>query len=309
MGLNDIEVPETLVAPDVCKDDFLKALDVLGNVKGKVAVTGMGKSGHIARKVAATLSSTGQPSYFIHPGEASHGDLGMIGPDDAIIAYSNSGETKELSDLINYSKRLQIPLIAITKASKSSLAHAATCHITLPDVPEACPLRLAPTTSTTMMLVVGDVIALSLLEMRGFSPHDYSVFHPGGSLGRKLKKVSESMRVGLALPLVNQNTDMSTAIIEMSTKRIGCVGVLDDDGKLIGIFTDGDLRRCIGRNFFDQPIKDLMTPNPVTIADNTLMSEALTILNEKRITVLFIVSELKPVGIIHVHDFLKEGII
>lgn len=289
-------------------DEFTKAVDLLGRVTGRVIVTGMGKSGHIATKIAATLASTGTPASFVHPAEASHGDLGMITENDAVIALSNSGETTELADLVTYAKRFTIGLIAITGRRNSTLADAADVVLVLPDTPEACPMGLAPTTSTTVMLALGDALAVAMLERKGFSGDDFHVLHPGGKLGRKLLKVSAIMHGGDAVPLVGENELMSEALIVMSVKSFGCVGIVNDDGTLIGLITDGDLRRHMAPDLLSQRVADVMTPSPKTINPEALASEALGYMNNRNITSLFVVDSARPVGIIHIHDCLRAGI-
>lgn len=285
---------------------FIKAVDIIANLKGRVIISGMGKSGHIARKIAATLSSTGTPAHFVHPGEASHGDLGMITPDDAVILLSNSGETAELKDIITYTKRFSIPLIGVVRRKTSSLVDAADIAFVLPEIPEASPLG-APTTSTTMMLVWGDAVAMALLERRGFGKDDFKVFHPGGKLGSKLTKVKDLMRAGKALPVVKASAPMSEALLEITSKRLGCTAVVDAKGKLIGIITDGDLRRHMGDNIIRQKAEKVMTAKPVCIRPNALAEEAVAVMNKKSITSLFVVEGDKLLGIIHIHDLLKAG--
>ncbi len=285
---------------------FTKAVDIIANLKGRVIISGMGKSGHIARKIAATLSSTGTPAHFVHPGEASHGDLGMITADDAVILLSNSGETAELKDIITYTKRFSIPLIGVVRRKTSSLVDAADIAFVLPEIPEASPLG-APTTSTTMMLVWGDAVAMALLERRGFGKDDFKVFHPGGKLGSKLTKVKDLMRAGKALPVVKASSPMSEALLEITSKRLGCTAVVDAKGKLIGIITDGDLRRHMGDNIIRQKAEKVMTAKPVCIRPNALAEEAVAVMNKKSITSLFVVEGDKLLGIIHIHDLLKAG--
>jgi arabinose-5-phosphate isomerase len=290
---------------------FVGALDICAAVRGRVAVTGIGKSGHIARKIASTLASTGTPAQFVHPAEASHGDLGMIGEGDAVIALSNSGETNELSDIIAYSRRFEIPLVAMTSRRGSPLAEAADVVLLLPCAPEACPMGLAPTTSTTMMLTLGDAIAIGLLERRGFSTADFHRFHPGGQLGRQLLRVSDIMHTGDTIPLVPPETPMSEAILVMSAKSFGCVGVRAPDGRLIGVITDGDLRRHMGDGLLGLPVAQVMHPNPKTIAANRLAGEALAMMTGRlpATTSLFVVDEEdRPTGFVHMHDCLRAGI-
>jgi len=294
-------------------DSFIGALDRIQAISGRVVVTGMGKSGHIARKIAATLASTGTPAFFVHPAEASHGDLGMITRDDAVLALSNSGETNELTDLVAYTRRFAIPLVAITSRAESALAEAADIALLLPNVPEACPLGLAPTTSTTAMLALGDALAIALLERRGFSADDYQVLHPGGSLGRRLLRVLDIMHVGDQVPLTQPDALMSDALLVMTAKHFGCVGVVDGAGKLIGIVTDGDLRRHMGGTLLDKRVGDVMTHWPQTIRPRALAAEALNLMNSRGIDnrgigCLFVVEEGRPVGILNIHDCLRAGV-
>jgi len=290
---------------------FSRVLDLLTLTDGgRVIVTGMGKSGHVARKIAATLASTGTPAQYVHPGEASHGDLGMITPHDAILALSNSGETEELADVVDYSRRFAIPLVVMTARSTSALAQAADACLLLSDVAEACPHGLAPTTSTTSMLALGDALAVALLERKGFSAEDYKLFHPGGKLGRKLLHVGDLMHDGDAVPLIDQASAMSEAIIVMTARRFGCVGVVDGRGQLIGIVTDGDLRRHMEPALLERAVGTVMTASPRTTRSGALAAEALRIMNERSITSLFVVAEdRRPVGIVHVHDLLRAGVV
>ncbi len=291
---------------------FERAVALLAAATGRITVTGMGKSGHVARKVASTLASTGTPAQFVHPGEASHGDLGMIAPDDAIIALSNSGGTAELSDIVAYSRRFAIPLLAMTRRRDSALSEAADVALVLPETPEACPMGLAPTTSTTMMLALGDALAIALLERKGFTAQDFHALHPGGSLGRKLLRVADIMHDAAELPLCAGDTAMAEAILVMTERRFGCVGVTDADGGLIGIVTDGDLRRHMAAGLLDQRAADVMTAKPRTVRPQALAAEALGIMNgirnEPPITSLFVVQDRRPIGILHIHDCLRAGV-
>jgi arabinose-5-phosphate isomerase len=292
-------------------DTLPRALDLLTrDGGGRVIVTGMGKSGHIGRKIAATLASTGTPAQYVHPGEASHGDLGMITGHDAVLALSNSGETAELSDVLDHSRRFAIPLVAITARAESALAQASDLAIILPDAAEACPHGLTPTTSTTMMLALGDALAVALLERKGFSADDFKVFHPGGKLGRKLLRVADLMHDGDELPLIALDRAMSEALIVMTTKRFGCVGVIDEAGRLAGMVTDGDLRRHMEPGLTERAVREVMTVNPRTVRAGMLAGEALRIMNERRITTFFVVDEdRRPAGILHVHDLLRAGVV
>jgi arabinose-5-phosphate isomerase len=287
---------------------FIAAVDLIRGARGRVIVTGMGKSGHIGRKIAATLASTGTPAFFVHPGEASHGDLGMIATDDVIMALSWSGETVELKDLIDYSRRFRIGLIAVTAAADSTLGLAADVVLALPPAREACPHNLAPTTSTLMQQALGDALAIALLESRGFTALDFRVFHPGGQLGAMLKFVSNVMHTGAAIPLVDVGTRMSDAVVEMSAKGFGCVGITGRDGNLVGIVTDGDLRRHMRPDLLDALVETVMTKSPKTVRPDQLASEALEILNSSKITALIVAEAGKPVGIVHFHDLLRAGI-
>ncbi|MEQ8806785.1 MAG: KpsF/GutQ family sugar-phosphate isomerase [Rhodospirillales bacterium] len=289
-------------------DAFVRALDIMAAAQGRIVVTGMGKSGHVGRKIAATLASTGTPAMFVHPAEASHGDLGMIAPADVIFALSNSGETAELADLIAYAKRFQIPLVAVTGKGQSSLADTADAARVYPDSPEACPMGLAPTPSTTVMMGLGDAIAVALLERKGFSSDDFHALHPGGKLGRRLMKVADIMHAGDELPVVAPDMPMSEALLVMTAKRFGCLGVVDAAGRLMGVITDGDLRRHMADNVLARTAGDTMTSGGATIEPDRLASEALGIMNARAITNLFVVEGERPVGILHIHDCLRAGI-
>lgn len=288
--------------------EFDRAVRLLFEVGGRVVVSGMGKSGHVARKIAATLASTGTPALFVHPAEASHGDLGMIAPGDAVIILSNSGETVEVADLVDYCRRFSIPLLAVTGRRSSTLGHTADVTLELPNVPEACPLGLAPTTSTTAALALGDALAVALLDMRGFSSERFQELHPGGKLGRKLIKVSDIHHTGDALPLILGDAPMSEALLEMTARSFGCVGVVDGSGRLAGIVTDGDLRRHMGSGLLDQTAAAVMTADPKTISADALASEALGRMTMDKITSLFVAEDGKPIGIVHVHDCLRAGV-
>ena len=284
------------------------ALDMIEQSKGRVILTGMGKSGHIAKKIAASLASTGTPSFFMHPAEASHGDLGMVTDEDIVIAISNSGESRELIDVLNYSKRFGIKLIAITKNPESSLGKAGDIILKLPTSKEACPLGLAPTSSTTATLVLGDVITVGLIDRNGISKAQFNQRHPGGKLGSILQRVKDLMHTKDELPLLNENAQINEIILEMTTKRLGCVGFVNNNGDLVGIFTDGDLRRCINEDLKNIKASDIMTKNPITLEKDVFATEAIKIMNEKKITNIFIVENKKPIGAIHIHDLLKNGV-
>ncbi|MBX6426347.1 MAG: KpsF/GutQ family sugar-phosphate isomerase [Variibacter sp.] len=287
---------------------FVAAAEMIRAARGRIIVTGMGKSGHIARKIAATLASTGTPAYFVHPGEASHGDLGVITGDDVIMALSWSGETSELKDLIDYSRRFRIGLIGVTANAESTLGRSSDVVLTLPQVREACPHNLAPTTSSLMQLALGDALAIALLESRGFTAVDFRIFHPGGRLGALLNFVRDIMHTGDAVPLVRLGTPMAQAVVEMTAKGAGCVGIVDADGRLVGIITDGDLRRHLAADLLTRPVEAVMTRDPKTVRPDQLVSEALELLNASRITVLLVVDAGRPVGIVHFHDLLRAGV-
>ncbi|MCO5147097.1 MAG: KpsF/GutQ family sugar-phosphate isomerase, partial [Aquamicrobium sp.] len=286
---------------------FAAAVDIVSRITGRVIVTGVGKSGHIGSKVAATLASTGTPAFFVHPAEANHGDLGMIAPDDAIIALSWSGETTELKGIVAYARRFAIPLIAITSGLDSALGREASVVIGLPRAAEACPHGLAPTTSTLMQLVVGDALAVALLEARGFTPDQFRTFHPGGKLGASLTKVGEIMHTGERLPLVAAGASMREAVLEISRKGFGCVAVVSERGLLEGIVTDGDLRRHMGPDLLSKTVDEVMTRNPKTVAADMLAAAALQLVNASAITVVMVVEEERPVGVVHLHDLLRIG--
>jgi arabinose-5-phosphate isomerase len=287
---------------------FVDAVELISGAQGRLIVTGMGKSGHVARKVAATFASTGTPAFFVHPSEASHGDLGMITSDDVIMAMSWSGETPELKDLIDYSRRFRIGLIAVTAAAVSTLGAAADVVLALPSAREACPHNLAPTTSTLMQAALGDALAVALLESRGFTALDFRKLHPGGRLGAMLKFVGQLMHAGEAIPLVALGTAMADAVVEMSTKGFGCVGITGVDGKLAGIITDGDLRRHMRPDLLEARVEDVMTHAPKTVRPEQLASEALEIINSSKITALIVADDGKPVGIVNFHDLLRAGV-
>ena len=292
-------------------DGFRRAVDKLAEATGRVVVSGMGKSGHVAHKIAATLASTGTPAMFVHPAEASHGDLGMIVPGDAVLALSNSGETAELADLVAHTRRFALPLVAITARAGSALAQAADVALLLPDAPEACPMGLAPTTSTTMQMALGDALAVALLTRRGFSEADFRQFHPGGKLGSRLKRVRDLMHAGDALPLATADEKMHRALLLITEKQFGCLGVTDAAGRLTGIVTDGDLRRSMGPDLLARSVGEVMTHAPRTIGPEALAAEALHAMTgrDRKITSLFVVDPAGcPVGILHLHDLLRAGL-
>ncbi|MBP6014497.1 MAG: KpsF/GutQ family sugar-phosphate isomerase [Alphaproteobacteria bacterium] len=296
---------------------FSRAIDLLVGVEGRVIVSGMGKSGHVGNKIAATFASTGTPAQFVHPGEASHGDLGFVTRKDAALLLSNSGKTSELTDIIEFTRRAGISMIAITGGADSPLAQHADVALILPNAPEACPMGLAPTTSTTMQLALGDALAVALMNRRGFTADDYRVLHPGGSLGRRLVRVEDIMHKGSELPLVAFDRIMSDVLLEMTSKRFGCAGVLDAAGGLIGVITDGDLRRHMQSDLLKKRAQDVMTGKPRLVRAGALGGEALRLMNQNAIpvTCLFVVADEdvakptpKPVGIVHVHDCLRVGV-
>lgn len=291
-------------------DTLTSAVDILQKTKGRVIVTGMGKSGHIGRKIAATLASTGTPAFFLHPGEASHGDLGMITADDSVVAISNSGESKELSDILVYCRRFAVPLIAITKNPESSLAKNSDLVLKLPSNREACPLGLAPMSSTTATLVMGDILAADLMVRKGFTEADFRLRHPGGKLGAILRHVSDIMHTGDEMPLIKDTAIMQDALMTMSEKMLGCVGIVDEQGNLSGIITDGDLRRWMSPDLITEKVSKVMTKNPKTISPDALIAEAVNVMNNtgRGITNLFVVKDKKPIGVIHIHDCLKAGV-
>ncbi len=288
--------------------DFAEAIRVISTSRGRVIVTGIGKSGHVGQKLAATFASTGTPAFFVHPSEAAHGDLGMVTTEDVILAISWSGETVELKNVITYSRRFKVPLIAITSGRNSALGRSSDVVLELPRAKEACPHGLAPTTSTTMQLALGDSLAIALLEAKGFTAHDFKLYHPGGSLGAQLKYVADIMHRGEHLPLALEGESMSAALVTMTQKSFGCLGVVDASGKLAGIVTDGDLRRHMGERLLNARAADIMTRRPKTVSPDTLASAALELINAARITALFVVEKGKPVGIVHVHDLLRVGV-
>lgn len=305
----DKEIEALRVMESELDSTLTDALNLMQSASGRVILTGMGKSGHIAKKIAASLASTGTPSFFVHPAEASHGDLGMITADDVIIAISNSGESKELADILNYSKRFGIKLIAITKNPESSLGKAGDVVLKLPNNGEACPLGLAPTSSTTATLVLGDILTVAMIERNGFSKEQFNQRHPGGKLGSVLQKVSDLMHKGSEMPILPISAGMKETLLEMTSKRLGCVGFIDNSGDLVGILTDGDLRRCLSNDLLNKTAEAVMTRNPKVIAPQAMASEAVKIMHEKKITNLFAVDNGKPVGVIHIHDCLNCGIV
>jgi arabinose-5-phosphate isomerase len=287
---------------------FADAVKRLHGISGRVIVTGIGKSGHVGQKIAATFASTGTPAFFVHPSEASHGDLGMVTKSDLILALSWSGETVELKPIISYSRRFAVPLVAVTSRADSALGQNSDVVLLLPRAKEACPHGLAPTTSTTMQLAIGDSLAIALLEARGFTAHDFKIYHPGGSLGANLKYVSDVMHKGDRLPIVVSGSKMAQALVTMTEKALGCLGVVDGNGRLLGVITDGDLRRNMGPGLLQATVDQIMTRKAKTISPGMLTSAALELINASRITALFVVEKSKPVGIIHVHDLLRLGV-
>jgi arabinose-5-phosphate isomerase len=287
---------------------FSEAVALIKGARGRVIVSGIGKSGHVGQKIAATMASTGTPAFFVHPSEASHGDLGMITREDVILALSWSGETVELKNIITYSRRFSVPMVAITSNAGSALGQHSDVVLELPRTKEACPHGLAPTTSTTMQLAIGDCLAVALLENRGFTAQDFKMFHPGGSLGASLKYVADLMHKDDRLPLAPRDLPMGEALVIMTEKSFGCLGVVDGKGKLVGVLTDGDLRRHMGAALLSATAGEIMTRKPKTVSPSTLASAALEVINASRITALFVVDGGKPVGIVHVHDLLRAGV-
>ncbi len=295
--------------------EFSRAVDCLARASGRIVVSGMGKSGHVARKIAATLASTGTPAMFVHPAEASHGDLGMIVRGDAVLALSNSGETAELADLVAHARRFGLPLVAITARADSTLARAADVALLLPPAAEACPMGLAPTTSTTMQMALGDALAVALLTQRGFTAADFRDFHPGGRLGARLRRVRDLMHTGDAVPLAPPDMPMDRALVLMTGKRFGCLGVTSPEGALLGIVTDGDLRRAMGPDLLNRRVAEVMTRSPRTIGPDALAAEALHVMNarDRPVTALFVVGPddlrgERVEGILHIHDLLRAGL-
>ena len=296
-----LRLAETLDGP------FSSAVQRVSGLKGRLVCTGVGKSGHVARKIASTLASTGTPALFVHAAEASHGDLGMICADDAVLALSKSGEAKELADVVAYAKRFAIPLIAMTARPDSALGRAADVLLPIPDIAEAAQAVDAPTTSTTLQMALGDALAVALLERRGFSDREFKLYHPGGKLGAALRTVGELMHGKDELPLVGATASMGETLLTMTEKRFGCAAVVGEDGRLDGIITDGDLRRHMG-GLMQHSAGEIMTAAPRTLGPHALAAEALRLMNESRITVLFVVEDDRPVGILHIHDLLRTGV-
>jgi arabinose-5-phosphate isomerase len=288
--------------------NLLAAVELIRGRTGRILVTGVGKSGHIGRKIAATLTSTGSPAHFLHAGEAGHGDLGLLQPQDTVLALSKSGETPDLAPILDYTRRFHIPLIALTGSAASTLGGIAEICLELPAMPEACPNNLAPTTSTMMQLAVGDALAVCLLEARGFSSTEFHALHPAGRLGATLRRASTLMHTGDRLPLVREGTLLSAAIVEMTSKGFGVTAVLDGTGALTGILTDGDLRRTFKQAFTDRPVEQAMTTHPWTIGQDALAPEVLFQMNARGVTTVFIVEEGQPTGVLHIHDLLRIGL-
>lgn len=290
-------------------ESFVQAVDIILKARGRVVCAGVGKSGHVARKIAATMASTGTQAYFVHPTEASHGDLGMISPADVVLALSRSGETSELSDLIHYCRRFAIPLIGMTAKAGSALGVAADVRLVIPDVPEACLETSAPTTSTTLMIALGDALAVALLERRGFKAEDFKLFHPGGKLGSMLRTAADVMHAGKELPLVASGVALAEGIAVMSAKGFGVLGVTNRAEQLAGIVTDGDLRRYLASGRQAQSIDEVMTRTPRTVLPNALAADVLRVMNERKITQIFVVDDGRPVGLVHLHDLLRAGVV
>ena len=302
----DTEIKALVKLRDALSKEFKDAINILKNTRGKIVVSGIGKSGHIAKKISSTLSSIGSSSFFIHPAEANHGDLGMITKDECLILISNSGETVELFNLIVHSQKLKVPIISITSERKSTLAKKSDVCLEIPKNIEACPLELAPTSSTTSSLVLGDALAITLLEKNDFTKKKFSALHPGGKLGRLLLRVKDIMKVGDEIPIVKKSQEMGEALIEITSKGLGCVGIISEkSGDLVGIITDGDLRRHMDKKFLEKKIENVMTKNPKTLSGNELIADALSLMNKESITNYFITEKMKPVGVLHVHNILK----
>lgn len=318
MNKSDLEVARQTISREIdtlrimekeLDDSLTTALNLMQNCRGRVIVTGMGKSGHIGSKVAATLASTGTPAFFLHPSEASHGDMGMITKDDVVLAISNSGESKELSDILTYCHRFSIPIISITRNAESSLGKNSNLVLRIPANAEACPLGLAPMSSTTATLVLGDVLAAGLMVRKNFTADDFKLRHPGGKLGAILRYVSDIMHVGDEMPIIGEDAIMQNALMTMSEKMLGCVGIVNKAGEIVGMITDGDLRRWMSPNLITENVCKVMTKNPRTIPADTLIAEAVNIMNNtgRGITNIFIVDNKKPIGIVHIHDCLRAG--
>lgn len=293
----------------VLDESFVKAVDLMEAAKGRVVVSGMGKSGNIAQKITATLASTGTPAQYVNAAEASHGDLGMITLQDVVLTLSYSGETAELSDLVAFTRLMKIPLIAVSGRAGSSLDKAGDVSLVLPEMDEACPNNLAPTTSTTAMMALGDALAVALLERKGFSAEDFNALHPGGQLGRRFIKLSDIMHRGEAVPLARHDSQMSEALLTMTAKSLGCVGVVGADGTLAGIITDGDLRRHMENDLLERRASEIMTEAPLTVSPDMLAAAVLGLMNDRKITAMFAVEANKPVGIVHIHDLLRAGLV
>ncbi|MCW6531261.1 KpsF/GutQ family sugar-phosphate isomerase [Sphingomonas sp. MMSM20] len=299
---------EALQAPALSRS-VDAAIRTIAATRGRVIITGMGKSGHVARKIAATMCSTGTSALYLHPGEASHGDLGIITREDVVLAITWSGETTELGDILQYCRRYGVPLIVATSQADSTAARAADICLIMPTVREACPNELAPTSSTTLQIVLGDALAVALIEARGFTPSDFRIFHPGGRLGVQLSTIGQIMGTGDEIPRVTRGASLTSATIEMSRKRYGCTAVVDEAGMLIGAFTDGDLRRCIAVHDLNDDIALHMSPQPVTVTADTLAAEALKTLNDHAVSVLFVVDDAGMlIGIVHMHDIVRMGV-
>lgn len=304
----DLEIQGLQALKEWMDEDFLKVLDMLFHLKGRLIISGIGKSGHIARKIAATFASTGLASHYVHPSEASHGDLGMISKDDLVLLLSNSGETQELRDIIQYCKRFGIPLVGIVRRQSSTLAEAADVALILPGIAEASSVQ-APTTSTTMMLALGDALAIALFEKRGLNEEHFRTYHPGGRLGASFIRVSDVMHGAETLPLVQEDTLMGDILLEITSKELGCAGVVDSHGMLVGFITDGDLRRMLGNDFLSKTAQEVMTRNPIVAKPGMLASEILNIMNTRKITNMMVVEHDRAVGVVHIHDILRAGVV
>ena len=301
------EADAILQMVEALPDDFADVVELILNTKGRVIISGVGKSGHIGRKISATLASTGTPSYFVHSAEASHGDLGMITAEDICVLISNSGETNELRDILLHTRRFNIPMVAISSNLNSTLMKSADYKLNLPNLPEACAIGMAPTTSTTLTLALGDALAVSVMEQRGFGSEDFLKNHPGGKLGAQLSRVADLMHKGDSVPTVEANTPMSDVLLSMTSKGFGITGVLEN-GTLLGVISDGDLRRHMG-DLMEKTASQIATIDPVTVTPDLFAAQALALLNDKKISALMVVDEAKrPVGIVHIHDLLRAGV-
>ena len=302
--LNSIEK----IATEITKklgEEIIKAIELIGSIKGNVIISGLGKSGHICNKISATLSSTGTPSIFLHASEANHGDIGIIKNNDVLMILSNSGETAEFNNIVNYAKKINIPIVSITGNQHSFISTNSDIAIVLPEYNEAGPINLVPTTSTTLQLIIGDLIAIGLMHIKEFSESEFKLLHPSGKIGANLLNIEDVMHVGENIPLASQGTNIDEVILIMTNKRLGCIGLTDEKGTLTGIITDGDLRRSLHQNILNKPASDIMTHDPITIEKSKSVTDAVSLMNSKKITCLFVTQDDKPQGIVHLHDLIK----